>query len=425
MTSSNNETNAPQTQSVRSEEVHHALIGDNTEWIGTRGKWNNIERKSLKTLLGNEKLDDGVINCYFDGLRDRSKVDGNQVTIHCFSSFFSLSWSSDIAQKWRQTAVFPEGIAKWTKRGDQSLNLFQKHALLIPWNYDNEHWALVAAFPLLNRIIYLDSLRRDGTEARSRVLSYLEAEYQDKQSTKLATANWTSFDEKNVPEQTDPFNCGVFVCQMAERVSKGLGFDFSQADMPRLREEMLSQIVAGKIPILPQIRDALEQRERNRKLHATNRKSVEEIAKLKKELAYSKQLLKEQQQATLLQFSEAQFHFSKQIQDFQRQRTQLMIELADLRRLHDEGTNAPPLSSPAPSSSDDASTRPKTPHPENTSNQATSLNPMFNDLIPTLLSPPNGANAVPADRHAAPNPRRQLFPKSSENDESRKKQMRE
>ena len=57
-----------------------------------------------------------------------------------------------------------------------------------------------------------------------------------------------------MPRESNSFDCGVFVCQMAERLSRQSPFDFNQTQMPTIRLQMIEQLVSGQIPIssLPQ-----------------------------------------------------------------------------------------------------------------------------------------------------------------------------
>jgi sentrin-specific protease 1 len=54
---------------------------------------------------------------------------------------------------------------------------------------------------------------------------------------------------QNSPQQHNGFDCGVFLCQTMENLSRGVQvpFDFTQRDMPYLRRRMIWEIVNGRL----------------------------------------------------------------------------------------------------------------------------------------------------------------------------------
>ena len=60
---------------------------------------------------------------------------------------------------------------------------------------------------------------------------------------------WSVKDEKSIPRQSISFECGVFFCQMAERLSRQSRLDFNQTQMPTIRLQIIDQLVSGQIPI--------------------------------------------------------------------------------------------------------------------------------------------------------------------------------
>ena len=62
---------------------------------------------------------------------------------------------------------------------------------------------------------------------------------------------WNLSNSNNIPHQSNGIDCGVFVCQLAERLSRRAPFDFNQEQMPAIRIMMLEQLVAGPFPLPP------------------------------------------------------------------------------------------------------------------------------------------------------------------------------
>ena len=76
-----------------------------------------------------------------------------------------------------------------------------------------------------------------------RLRGYIAAEHLDKKNAPLDLSTWTDVIHDKLPRQENDFDCGVFVCQYIEVLSRTDGqFNFSQQDMPQLREKMTSQI---------------------------------------------------------------------------------------------------------------------------------------------------------------------------------------
>ena len=46
--------------------------------------------------------------------------------------------------------------------------------------------------------------------------------------------------QEGAPQQQNGFDCGVFLCQMAECISDGRAFDFEQSDIANIRLKMVS-----------------------------------------------------------------------------------------------------------------------------------------------------------------------------------------
>ena len=51
----------------------------------------------------------------------------------------------------------------------------------------------------------------------------------------------------DVPQQTNQYDCGVFLCQYAESISRRMHPSFPQNDMPSLRRNMVWEIMKGRL----------------------------------------------------------------------------------------------------------------------------------------------------------------------------------
>uniref|UniRef100_A0A915E6W9 Ubiquitin-like protease family profile domain-containing protein n=1 Tax=Ditylenchus dipsaci TaxID=166011 RepID=A0A915E6W9_9BILA len=79
--------------------------------------------------------------------------------------------------------------------------------------------------------------------------------------TVVDLSNWLCFCPKDIPEQKNGFDCGVFICKFAECVSRGGQFDFTQQQMAGIRKEMAKEILGGELNIYLRPEEAAAQLE--------------------------------------------------------------------------------------------------------------------------------------------------------------------
>ncbi|OEH76995.1 ulp1 protease c-terminal catalytic domain-containing protein [Cyclospora cayetanensis] len=92
-------------------------------------------------------------------------------------------------------------------------------------------------------IRFFDSLNGKHKPLAERLRRYLRDEHEDKKGLPLdkertwyAKANGEP--EEGAPQQENGFDCGVFLCQMAECIADGRAFDFQQKDIKNIRLKM-------------------------------------------------------------------------------------------------------------------------------------------------------------------------------------------
>ncbi|KAG1146077.1 hypothetical protein G6F37_004969 [Rhizopus arrhizus] len=191
-----------------------------------------VEYKDIYKLLPETWLNDEIINFYFELLSDRASKDSSLPSIHCFNTFFC-------------TTLREQGYAKvrrWTKRVD----IFSKDILFVPIN-KSYHWVLGVIDMKNKRISIYDSLHGKDEFTLTLLLSYLEEEHLDKKKVLYDTSEWIIESPSNIPAQGNAYDCGVFTCTFAERISRQAPLDFSQKDMNTIRRKMVVNILNKKI----------------------------------------------------------------------------------------------------------------------------------------------------------------------------------
>ena len=69
-------------------------------------------------------------------------------------------------------------------------------------------------------------------------------------SHRFLKLNWLNVElsiEKDIPKQTNGFDCGIFVCEYAENISRKAKFKFSQNDTYFIRERIKTEIMLGRL----------------------------------------------------------------------------------------------------------------------------------------------------------------------------------
>ena len=195
--------------------------------------WMNLTRADYRTIQGKRYLNDKIIDSYIHLIQERSEASQDLPTVYGLTTFFYTQLS---------TFGLEEGSRRtqdWIKE-----DLREKDWIFCPIHrYD--HWTLIAVEIPTRTIHYLDSLvgSRNKSPAPGMFLRYMEAYYR-----KLGEeVQFKIRIRKDAPIQQNGVDCGVFLCQYAERLSRKGGFDFLQGDMPMARKKMTQELLAGKL----------------------------------------------------------------------------------------------------------------------------------------------------------------------------------
>ncbi|KEP62783.1 UNVERIFIED_CONTAM: Ulp1 protease family, C-terminal catalytic domain-containing protein [Hammondia hammondi] len=207
----------------------------------------------LECLYGSNWLNDEVINFYMQMLQERNKkqraLGQNIWKTFFFNTFFYAKLtgghSADVTYDFAS-------VRRWTRR--QNVDIFAVDLILIPLHVNRLHWTLgvVDMRKGKRKIYFFDSLGGTNKTWFATMRRYLQDEHADKRGKPLEDIEeWCIPDdfasEKYTPQQANGFDCGVFICQMAECITDGRSFDFSQKDIPHIRHKMALQIVGGEL----------------------------------------------------------------------------------------------------------------------------------------------------------------------------------
>jgi len=189
----------------------------------------DITRKDIRTLVGLEWLNDEIINFYMNMLVDRSeKSEGALPKVYTFNTFFYPTLIKDGYSR----------LKRWTRRVD----LFSYDIVIIPVHLQM-HWCL-AVIDLANKEIrYYDSMGGNNQKCLNALKTYLVEEHMDKKKSAFNLDGWSYECVKDIPQQMNGSDCGMFTCKFAEYITRRAPINFSQEHMPYFRRRMIYEIL--------------------------------------------------------------------------------------------------------------------------------------------------------------------------------------
>ncbi|EEB20309.1 sentrin/sumo-specific protease, putative [Pediculus humanus corporis] len=208
--------------------IQNALIKEPSQEVLVKGFNLSITRKDMQTLKGLNWLNDEIINFYMNLIMERSKKNTKLPKVYVFNTFFF-------------TKLVSSGYAslkRWTKQ----VNIFSYDILFIPIHL-GMHWCMSTIDFRYKTIKYYDSVGSPNDLCLEYLLLYLENESLNKNNLKLDSKEWSRTNVKNIPQQMNGSDCGVFSCMFAEHIARNSPITFTQDHMPFFRKKMILEIL--------------------------------------------------------------------------------------------------------------------------------------------------------------------------------------
>ncbi|XP_064458246.1 sentrin-specific protease 1-like [Ornithodoros turicata] len=210
-------------------EINAALVAFPADEVLVTAFGLTIRRCDMETLSGLNWLNDEVINFYMNLLMQRSQENPKLAKVYAFNTFFYP----------RLAAGSHKSVQRWTRKVD----IFSYDILLVPLHF-HAHWCLSSVDLRKGHIAYYDSMGGSSDmDVLETIREYLQEESMEKRKFELDTSQWTMVVMRDIPLQKNGSDCGMFVCQYAECISRGASINFSQQDMPYLRRRMVYEIL--------------------------------------------------------------------------------------------------------------------------------------------------------------------------------------
>jgi len=190
-----------------------------------------ITVKDINTLKGLSWLNDEVINFYLQMIVTRSSQDNLPSVYACTTFFYPKLKDGGHAS-----------VKRWTKKVD----IFSHAIVLIPVHL-GMHWCLATIDMQRKAITYYDSMGGNNRGCLKALADYVKEEHLAKKGVPIDMTKWTQVIAKEIPQQMNGSDCGMFTCKFAEYLSRRARFTFSQRDMPYFRQRMIYEIVKNTL----------------------------------------------------------------------------------------------------------------------------------------------------------------------------------
>ncbi|XP_021363854.1 sentrin-specific protease 1-like isoform X2 [Mizuhopecten yessoensis] len=190
-----------------------------------------ITRKDMATLSGLNWLNDEIINFYMNLLMERGKGEGKAKVYTCNTFFYPKIVSGGHS-----------AVRRWTKRVD----IFAQDYIIIPVHL-GMHWCLAVVDFKKKLVQYFDSMGGENQQCLNAIKKYLCDESKDKKKQEFNLTGWSTEIVKDIPQQMNGSDCGMFACKYAEYITRGAEITFTQEHMPYFRRRMVYEVLQAKL----------------------------------------------------------------------------------------------------------------------------------------------------------------------------------
>lgn len=176
-------------------------------------------------------LDDKYINKYMNLITIRSENN-----VYVFDSFFFTALSEKGYSR----------VHRWTK----NIDIFSKQKLMIPIYIKEENcWCLVLVDMTKKVLKYYDKLGKYNPKHIRLIIKYLKLEHVMRKGEFFKT-EFTESATKIFNSDVEILDCGLFICVIAEHVSRNARLYFTLKDMKRFHKQILCDLASDSITCL-------------------------------------------------------------------------------------------------------------------------------------------------------------------------------
>lgn len=214
---------------VMQREVQTAMVPTPPDEVLVSAFRIEIKRRDLYTLADGQWLNDEVVNFYLNLIAARSTERDDLPSVYAFSTFFLE----------KLMVCGYGGVSRWTR----AVDIFAFDILLVPLHMTC-HWGLLVVDFRQRRIVYYDSLgpSKSPVSPTMMIKMYLNDESRLKRDCELDWNDWRSEIAK-VPLQTNSDDCGAFLCQYAECLTRDAPITFGPELVPYIRRRIAYEVL--------------------------------------------------------------------------------------------------------------------------------------------------------------------------------------
>lgn len=196
-----------------------------------------ITGEMLQCLRPGAWLNDEVINVYLELLKEREKREPKKfLKCHFFSTFFYKKLISG------RTGYDYKSVRRWTTQRKLGYCLLECDKIFVPVHKEI-HWCLAVINKKDGKFQYLDSLGGVDKQVMKVLAQYFVDEVKDKSGLDFDITSWKQEYVKDLPNQENGFDCGMFMIKYADFYSRDIGLRFKQEHMPYFRKRTAKEIL--------------------------------------------------------------------------------------------------------------------------------------------------------------------------------------
>lgn len=239
----------------------------------------SLTYRQLATLAPGQWLNDQVINAYLSMIcEERNALRGKEVAVSLGTHFYARV-EQELRGRTSDAETLPplltnSGVLRWLRRRRHVLQPGTTRIVLVPVNLSQTHWALAVLNWELCTWFYYDSyIHGKSAVARGElILRQLAHAFSEswrilcgddvsrhvdcRRVVAAAAAHGNDVSAESgfavAPQQTNSYDCGVFVCCAAWCAVNGVAMDFTQCDVTASRRVMLHELFCQRgLPRFP------------------------------------------------------------------------------------------------------------------------------------------------------------------------------
>ncbi|KAF8085165.1 hypothetical protein N665_0678s0022 [Sinapis alba] len=200
----------------------------------------DITGETLRCLKPGQWLNDEVVNLYLVLLKEREARDPNKfLKCHFFNTFFFTKLVHS------GTGYNYGAVRRWTSMKKLGYHLIDCDKIFIPIHM-NIHWTLAVINIKDRKFQYLDSFKGREPRILDAMARYFADEVRDKSEVEVDVSHWKQEFVQDLPEQSNGFDCGMFMIKYIDFYSRGLDLCFTQEHMPFFRVRTAKEILQLK-----------------------------------------------------------------------------------------------------------------------------------------------------------------------------------